>query len=100
MRADSLDVITVEPYHGSYSGHLEAGGHVGGSNMFARRVETDDGIGVRGIASSHLNKSTSARLDGTERVSRQGIMVQGRIALAVLLVVQSYSYRIRLEEVG
>jgi hypothetical protein len=100
MRAHSLEVITVEPDHGSYGSHLEAFCHVGGSDMFARRVETEDGIGIRGIGGSHLDKSTSARLDRTERVRRYGIMVQGRIALAILLVVQCYSYRIRLAEVG
>lgn len=100
MWANSLEVITLEPDHRSYRSHLEDSGHLAGSNMLPRRVETEDGIGIRGIAGSHLYKSTSTSLDRTERVSRYGIMVQGGIALPILLVVQCDSYRIRLEEVG
>jgi hypothetical protein len=70
-----------------------------GCHMLARRIEADNGIGVGGRTGSHLDESSGTCLNGAERVSRQGDMVQCGVALSILLVVDNYSYRVGSEEI-
>ena len=79
---------------------MDTAGHVDRQNMLVRGVETQDGVGVVRVAETHLHETPSRCFARANRVVRQGIVVQGSIALAVFLVVEGDRDRVSCEQVG
>jgi hypothetical protein len=88
MRADATQVVALEPDHGSDGSLLDDSCHVLGGDVLVGCVQADDGIRVGRIARACLDKTTSTSFDRTQRVSRQGVVVQSGVTLTILLVVE------------
>ncbi len=68
--------------------------------MLVRGMEAQDGVGIVRVAQTHLHETPSRGFARTNQVVRQGIVVQGSIALAVFLVVEGDRDRVGCEQVG
>jgi hypothetical protein len=89
VRANSKQIIPLEPNHGTQGGNAHVTCHLCRQNMLARGTEAQDGIDiVWGTAEADPYESTGGSLPGAERVVRKGIVVQHSILLAILLVVE------------